>query len=399
MPSIKDRIFTRTGKKRDTPRYYIDLRDLGQGRKALKMPGDRYAVTDEETAVALAEQALEDALADRRERAKGGVRQVAKLEEYAKRHVRLKEEAGEVTDLTLSKYRIALYDAAVDFFGAERRLDSITPQDLEGYLEYLRQRPNGRGGTISKSTQRWYLNCLGNMFKRAVAEGAARANPVRNMFKKPTPERRESDFLEVPEAALLLEAARVRDPGELYPIVAAFLLTGMRRSELLGLRVEDVDFDRGVLRVRENQHRRVKTDGSERTIPLWPQLRSILRDYLFGREEPLEDLLFPGSDGGMITDMRKSLDAIGKAAGFEEGRIRTRLFRHTYTATRLQTTDNGAPVSPYTVSKELGHASTRMVERVYAHLGNVRVRSEVVEYRADEFPDLEDRLEALRAAS
>jgi integrase len=173
----------------------------------------------------------------------------------------------------------------------------------------------------------------------------------------------------------------------------------MRKSELLGLRVEDVDFERGVLRVRENEHRRVKTDGSERTVPLWPQLRSILRDHLWNREEPLEDLLFPSQTGGIITDLRKGLDAIGGAAGFEEGRIRTRLFRHTYTATRLQTLDGGAPVSPYTVSKELGHCSTRMVERVYAHLGNVRVRSEEVRYDPDEFEELEDLLWALREAS
>lgn len=245
------------------------------------------------------------------------------------------------------------------------------------------------------------------MYKRAVSEGAARANPVRNMFKKPTPERRESDFLEVPEAALLLEAARLWEPDEdrdpaphLYPIVAAFLLTGCRKSELLGLEVDDVDFDRGVIRVRPNEHRDLKTESSDRAIPLWSQLRRILREYLFSLEEPLDDLLFPSHrTGGMIRDLRKQLDAIGEAAGFEEGRIRTRLFRHTYTACRLQTLDGGAPVSVYTVSQELGHSSSRMVERVYAHLGNVRHRSEQVEDRVDEFPELEDQLEALRAAS
>ncbi len=43
--------------------------------------------------------------------------------------------------------------------------------------------------------------------------------------------------------------------------------------------------------------------------------------------------------------------------------------------------DNGAPVSPFTVGKELGHGGTAMVERVYSHLGEVRHRSEVVEYQ------------------
>ena len=58
------------------------------------------------------------------------------------------------------------------------------------------------------------------------------------------------------------------------------------------------------------------------------------------------------------------------------------MFRHTYCAARLQTLDRGAPVSTYTVARELGHSSEAMVRRVYAHLGQVRHRSEVVEYRA-----------------
>jgi hypothetical protein len=47
-------------------------------------------------------------------------------------------------------------------------------------------------------------------------------------------------------------------------------------------------------------------------------------------------------------------------------------------------------VSVYTVSRELGHGSEEMVRRVYAHLGAVRHRSDVVEYR------IEQHLEALK---
>ena len=73
--------------------------------------------------------------------------------------------------------------------------------------------------------------------------------------------------------------------------------------------------------------------------------------------------------------------------------IRHRIFRHTYAATRPQTLDRGAPVSLYTVSRELGHGSEDMVRRVYAHLGTVRHRSEVVEYRVEQhFERLGDQL-------
>ena len=46
----------------------------------------------------------------------------------------------------------------------------------------------------------------------------------------------------------------------------------------------------------------------------------------------------------------------------------------------------------------MGHGSQDTVERVYSHLGTVRHRSDVVEYRADQHREvLGERLEALRA--
>ncbi|HEV8178342.1 MAG TPA: hypothetical protein VGP44_11735 [Gemmatimonadales bacterium] len=83
-------------------------------------------------------------------------------------------------------------------------------------------------------------------------------------------------------------------------------------------------------------------------------------------------------------DTRKLLDRVAKRAGGKAREIRHRLFRHTYCAARLQSLDRGAPVSIYTVSRELGHQSEEMVKRVYAHLGNVRHRAEVVEFRVEQ---------------
>jgi integrase len=59
--------------------------------------------------------------------------------------------------------------------------------------------------------------------------------------------------------------------------------------------------------------------------------------------------------------------------------------------------DGGAPVSVYTVSRELGHTSPAMVQRVYAHLGTIRHRAEVVEYRVEQHTETPgERLTALQ---
>ena len=75
------------------------------------------------------------------------------------------------------------------------------------------------------------------------------------------------------------------------------------------------------------------------------------------------------------------------------------MFRHTYCSTWLQALDHGEPVTPYGVGAELRHGGSTMVERVYAQMGSVRHRSDVVEYRgAQHAAILGERLERLRAA-
>ncbi len=230
-------------------------------------------------------------------------------------------------------------------------------------------------------------------------------------MEKPEIVRKESRWLEVPEAALLIEAARtlptVRTAaGEAWgsdlahPLIATFLLTGSRLAEVLGLELDDVSFDRKTVTFRPNDWRRLKTRGSWRVVPLWPQLEAILQAYVFGPRLSLGGrLLFPTFASGseaMLVETRKLLDRVAKRVGRQSGEIRHRIFRHSYCAARLQTLDRGAPVSLYTVSRELGHGSEEMVRRVYSHLGSVRHRSEVVEYRVEQhFERIGDQLRRL----
>jgi len=105
------------------------------------------------------------------------------------------------------------------------------------------------------------------------------------------------------------------------------------------------------------------------------------------RLEMAGTLLFPSFASGQespLRETRRLLDRIAQRIGWKRGEIRHRIFRHTYCAARLQTLDRGAPVSLYTVSRELGHGSEQMVRRVYSHLGSVGHRSEVVEYRVEQ---------------
>jgi integrase len=395
-------------------RAYADLRafgDVGGGQEALIAPGESSATTDQD----IAERLLTDRVAEleqrRRNRALLGIEREATLQEFAAHHLVEKARAGKVTEGWLTRAEMHLR-AAIDFFGADRDLAAIGVRDVQRYVAHLKRQPSGRGGTLNGGTVRHYLNSLSNMFRRAQGEGCVPLgfNPAGALMEKPSARREEARWLEVPDAALLLEAARTYKPHPeahgmpyMYPLIATFLLTGGRRAEVLGLEVEDVSFDRKIVTFRPNTWRRLKTATSHRSVPLWPQLEEILREYIFGGSAPPGRLLFPSvrrTAEQMIYDPRKALDAIARRAGWKEGEIRTKAFRHTYCAARLQTVDNGFPVSPYTVGKEMGHGGDQLVRRIYGHLGQVRQRSEAVEYRAEQYREtLGERLVALQAAT
>jgi len=167
------------------------------------------------------------------------------------------------------------------------------------WTNHLLATPNGRKGAMSASSVRHHLSCLSNLYKRARAERVVPSgyDPVGDFDEKPSPARGEAKWLEIHDAALLIEAARTfpakssarggRAPAPYtYPLLAAFLLTGGRPSEVLGLEVGDASFDRRTVTFRPNGWRPLKTSTSFRSVLWWPQLEEILRPYVFSTDRP-----------------------------------------------------------------------------------------------------------------
>jgi len=386
-------------------RAYCDLRPLGGKVVALKAPGEARALTraDRALAEARAAQLIAEAAKDRaegRERAVFNLPATVGLADAAREHLVAKATAGQVTDRWLEQCERHLR-RAVAHFGGGRDLSTITVKDVREWDATLVTE------RLSGGSRRHLLNSLSNLYRRAQAEGAVLPgyNPVAALMEKPSANREEAKWLEVHEAALLLEAARAYQPKRddlampfAYPLVATFLLTGGRRAEVLGLEVDDISFDRKTVTFRPNAWRRLKTGGSHRVVPLWPQLEEILRPYVFGDRPPAR-LVFPSFRTGaetMLTDFRKLLDAVAAKVGSKPGELSSKMFRHTYASSRLQTLDHGEPVSIFTVSRELGHGSEALVKRIYGHLGQVRHRAEVVEFRVEQHAErLGERLRTL----
>jgi len=385
-------------------RWYADFRSLGGGQVALIPPGQKRATTNRKIARALAQEMEKELLhAQLTGIVTGRVKRVS-FGRYAQEHLDTKSKLGKKLSASHLNDLAKRLEVAAEFFRPETSLDRIDAEDIRRYYLHLTERDNGRGGRLTPASQRAYLSALGGVLEQARREGYTDSNPVRDLTVRPVVEQTEAQFFEPTEVWRLLEAARAYDlerPGSyVYPLIATFAYTGGRQAEVFGLGVEDVDFDsvvvegvKGAIRIHPNRWRGLKTRGSKRTVPMWPDLREILLPFVAERST---GLVFPSDRGGMRKDFRKALDRVSQAAGFSRGDVRTKAFRHTYASMRIQTVDSGQPVAVYTVSRELGHRDTKMVEQTYGHLLNHRLRRSVVSYRPDAREDGQPALAVVR---
>jgi integrase len=315
----KSRIYWRGGRAWGDFRDYADA---GGTRDPLIPEGEKLATADSDMAEALAVDRLTELRQARQRRHDTGRQTTQALAEAVREHLIAKKKAGKVTDAWIAATE-GFLRRAVEFFGAERQLEAIRPRDVRAFAAHLftlaarkdqrkpRKRAAGKGRpavrTMSAYSVRAHLFALSNLYRRAreselVPVGC---NPVADLMEKPAVVRKEAKWLEVSEAALLLESARTLPPIETaagaalsaalaYPFLATFLLTGGRYREVLGLELDDVSFDRKTVTFRPNDWRRLKTQTSWRVLPLFPQLEEILRAWVFGpRLEAGGSLLFP----------------------------------------------------------------------------------------------------------
>jgi hypothetical protein len=124
-----------------------------------------------------------------------------------------REQAGKVTDEWLAIAELAL-ERAVAYFGAERERDTLRVSDVRGWIAWLEAFKTPQGRRLGPGTIRHQLNALSNLYLRAQEEEIVLPgyNPVATLMEKPAGARLEARWLEIHDAALLLEAARQLRP-------------------------------------------------------------------------------------------------------------------------------------------------------------------------------------------
>lgn len=222
-----------------------------------------------------------------------------------------------------------------------------------------------RGRAIVKGGQgvaRRTLTTTAAMFAWGVEHGLVKANPFASVRLSAAPIRER--FLSRVEADRLIDGLNTVQAS--YKVNPAFcdairllLLTGARKTEILGLRWSEVEFERKVLVLPPE---RTKAGGKtgERRVVLSPPALEILAKRQSQVAKP-DDFVFPAIRGsGHIIGVRRAFEKACAEAKLTGVRIHD--LRHSFASFAVA---DGA--SLFLIGKLLGHASTRTAER-YAHL-------------------------------
>ncbi|MBO5916177.1 MAG: tyrosine recombinase XerC [Bacteroidales bacterium] len=223
-------------------------------------------------------------------------------------------------------------------------------------------------GLSARSVNR-KLSSLKSFWRYLLAKGLAKENPCRKLLS-PKVHKSLPSFLKKEEMESLLDdACENEDISEFVAkrnrlMIEMLLQTGMRRSELMGLALSDVDMSSCLLRVKGKRDK-------QRLIPFGPMLQSMIQDYLDSRaqwQSQCEDLydfsdclfvrengkpLYPQLVYRLVHDKLSQCSSLAKKS--------PHVLRHSFATTLL---NNGAQLNA--VKELLGHANLSATE-VYTH--------------------------------
>ena len=322
------------------------------------------------------------------------------LERDARRHLKLRESevirgvyvddrAGKVSFAEWAEHCMAIYEKKLSRTSYARdrsyfenhvlpkwggvRLNRITKAEVERWVADLADHGHtkrARGGTLAPATIERIYQVFRKIMKAAYDDDRIPKLPCPDHPPIARKKRKPVRFLDEGEVAHFASCIDPLYESTIY--VASY--GGFRIGELFALRLNDVDWTRGTIRVDEGltdvsgvlEFEQPKTDRSFRSVPIADLALRKLREHIeatSGWDDP-SALLYTSSQGAVIRPTnwrrREFADAV-KAAKLEP--LTPHDLRHTAASLFIS-----AGANPWMLAEVLGHSDTRMIDRVYGHL-------------------------------
>lgn len=306
--------------------------------------------------------------------------------QYSERWLKERESLGRVSPGTLRKNRYHL-SVLLPIIG-NVKLSKIDTPTVKKTLAKLREEGELANGKPRKALSGTSASNIFTTMKcilgEAVKDKAILSNPCTNV-SAPKNDTKEKDALPTPEARRLAALLSSRKPTSSTIGFLLALSCGLRREEACGLRWKDLDAQAGFLRVEHaltvDDYKAVEKgdaplsgtkNGQTRYIPLDTETLGHLQKWktsqaikLLGKGIPQRTTthIVCTIDGGPThpQNLTRAWERYAKAHGFEGYSLHQ--LRHTF-ATRLVA--NGVDMK--TAAVLMGHSTTAMLEKIYAHL-------------------------------
>ncbi len=290
--------------------------------------------------------------------------------------------ARKVDEVTMQGYQTLADSHILPYYDQKKvPLRSIDHTMIQRYMDEKHEcgRLDGKGG-LSPRSLRLHKNIISQTLDLAVQTKLIPANPCQ-FVELPQNVRYESTFY---TAAQLQDLFTALQGDELLPLVKITALYGLRRSELLGLQWDSIDFERKTMTIRHTVSKvtqvvakdKTKNASSRRTFPLTVEAEAIFRRAkeleqqnraAFGREYQEHAYVFKWADGHPYSPdyISHRFNRLLKKHGLPH--IRFHELRHSCASLLI---DMGFTLKD--VQEWLGHSDIKMTANIYAHLDTAR---------------------------
>ena len=236
--------------------------------------------------------------------------------------------------------------------------------------------------TMSRAMARKVLASLKSMLRDAQRRGNVAQNVALGV-KRIDADKRDDKLkvgIDIPttDDIKILVAAL---PTYWRPVLLTAIFTGLRSSELRGLRWQDVDLKRGELHVRQRADRynvigRPKSKAGNRTVPLGPLVLNVLREWRLVCPKGELGLVFPSATGriarhnNLVRAFKRTMHTAGLVNPAGKPKYTgLHALRHFYASWCINPVERGGQgLPPKVVQELLGHSSIVMTMDTYGHL-------------------------------
>ncbi len=251
---------------------------------------------------------------------------------------------------TIRDYSSAVYYHLIPNFG-HLTLDNFNISHVYAWMDTI---------SISHKRINNVLSPLRQALQDAFFDGVIDKNPM-DRFRNLAPQTREPMPFNKNEIARILDQLT----GQEKNLIQFAFYSGLRTSELIGLRWMDVDLNRNLIHIRtavvRKQEKTTKTTSGQRTIELLPESKQAIESQLVFTSGSVRVFHDPTTDAQWLGDhiLRKRvwIPALSKASIEYRNPYQT---RHTFASMLLSSGKN-----PMWVAQQMGHKDWGMIRKVY----------------------------------